>query len=74
MDNFFIDIINWVENYFSGMSDAEFYSTIAIAGAAVFFIIVERIWPYTKGQRVLREGFLTISRFTQLHKVIFSEF
>ncbi|OGU66167.1 MAG: fatty acid hydroxylase, partial [Ignavibacteria bacterium RBG_16_36_9] len=39
------------------MSNAEFYSTLTIAGAAVFFIIAERIWPYTKGQKVLREGF-----------------
>ena len=28
-----------------------------IVTAAVFFIIAERIWPYTKGQKVLREGF-----------------
>ncbi len=33
------------------------YSTLAIVGAAVFFVIAERIWPYTKGQKVLREGF-----------------
>ena len=37
--------------------DAEFYSTLAIVGAAAFFVIAERIWPYTKGQKVLREGF-----------------
>jgi len=57
MANIFLDIVNWVENYFTQMSNAEFYSTVVIAGAAGFFIIVERIWPYTKGQRVLREGF-----------------
>ena len=57
MANIFLDIINWVENYFAQMSNAEFYSFIAIAGTAVFFIVVERIWPYTKGQKVLREGF-----------------
>ncbi len=57
MANIFIGIISWVENYFSGMSNAEFYSTIVIIGAAAFFVIAERIWPYTKGQKVLREGF-----------------
>ena len=57
MANIFVDTIDWVENYFTQMSNAVFYSTVAIAGAAVFFIIVERIWPYTKGQKVLREGF-----------------
>jgi len=31
---------------------------LTIIGAAVFFIIAERIWPYTKGQKVLHEGFL----------------
>jgi sterol desaturase/sphingolipid hydroxylase (fatty acid hydroxylase superfamily) len=57
MANIFTDAVNWVENYFAQMSNAEFYSTIAIGGTAVFFIIVERIWPYMKGQKVLREGF-----------------
>ncbi len=57
MANIFTGIISWVENYFSGMSNAEFYSTLTIVGAAAFFVIAERIWPYTKGQKVLREGF-----------------
>jgi sterol desaturase/sphingolipid hydroxylase (fatty acid hydroxylase superfamily) len=57
MANIFTGIISWVENYFSGMSNAEFYSTIVIVGVASFFVISERIWPYTKGQKVLREGF-----------------
>jgi sterol desaturase/sphingolipid hydroxylase (fatty acid hydroxylase superfamily) len=57
MDNIISDIFNWVENYFANMSDAEYYSTLTIVGAAVIFIIAERIWPYTKGQKVLREGF-----------------
>jgi sterol desaturase/sphingolipid hydroxylase (fatty acid hydroxylase superfamily) len=39
------------------MSNVELYSTLIIVGTAVFFIIAERIWPYTKGQKVLREGF-----------------
>lgn len=53
----FNDILNAVYNYFATMSDAQFYSTVAIACAAVFFIIIERIRPYQKGQEVLREGF-----------------
>ena len=57
MANIFTGIISWVENYFSGMSNAELYSTLTIVGAAAFFVIAERIWPYTKGQKVLREGF-----------------
>ena len=57
MPSIFSDIVNWFENYFTGMSDAELYSTLAIISAAVFFIIIERIWPYTKGQKILREGF-----------------
>ena len=39
------------------MSNAESISTLVIVGTAFFFIIVERIWPYTEGQKVLREGF-----------------
>jgi sterol desaturase/sphingolipid hydroxylase (fatty acid hydroxylase superfamily) len=57
MANILIDIVNAVKNYFANMSSAELYSTLIIVGTAIFFIIVERIWPYTKGQKVLREGF-----------------
>ena len=57
MGNIFADIAHWIQNYFSNMSNAELYSTITIVSVAVFFIIAERIWPYTKGQKVLREGF-----------------
>ncbi len=57
MNNFFEDIVNWIQNYFLNMSSAELYSTLIIVGSAIFFIIVERIWPYTKDQKVLREGF-----------------
>lgn len=57
MDNIFNDTANWVRNYFFTMSDAELFSYLTIVGAAIFFIIAERIWPYTKEQKVLREGF-----------------
>lgn len=57
MADVFADIAHWIQNYFTNMSDAELYSTFIIIGAAIIFIIAERIWPYTKGQKVLREGF-----------------
>ncbi|MBE0573118.1 MAG: sterol desaturase family protein [Ignavibacteriaceae bacterium] len=57
MDSILKDIVGSVYNYFTGMSNAELYSTLIIVGAAILFIIAERIWPYTKGQKVLREGF-----------------
>jgi sterol desaturase/sphingolipid hydroxylase (fatty acid hydroxylase superfamily) len=36
---------------------AQFISFGAITGAAVFFMIAERLWPYNRGQKVLRTGF-----------------
>jgi len=57
MANTFTDIAHWIQNYLLKMPNSELYSYSAIIGAAVFFIIAERIWPYTKGQKVLREGF-----------------
>ena len=57
MMDFLTDIGNWIINYFANMSNAELTSTLIIVGAAIFFIIAERIWPFTKGQEVLREGF-----------------
>lgn len=57
MSNIILDIINWVENYFANMSNAEYYSTLTIIGAAIFFVVAERIFPYTKGQKIFREGF-----------------
>ena len=57
MNNIFTDTADWMKNYFLNMSSPELISTITIVGVAVLFIIAERIWPYTKGQKVLREGF-----------------
>jgi len=53
----FNDIYNVVYKYFASMSSAEWTATIIIAGSAILFILLERIFPYTKGQEVLREGF-----------------
>ncbi len=46
-----------IVEYWLGISAAEQQSFIIIFASAIFFIILERIFPYTKGQRVLREGF-----------------
>ncbi len=46
-----------IVEYWLGISTAEQQSFIIIFASAILFIIIERIFPYTKGQRVLREGF-----------------
>ena len=43
--------------YWTGISAAEQQSFIIIFATAILFIILERMFPYTKGQKVLREGF-----------------
>ncbi len=55
--NIFSDFYNTIFKYLSGLSSAEIISTSLIIFAAMFFIILERIFPYTKNQKVLREGF-----------------
>jgi len=46
-----------VTEYWNNISAAEQQSFIIIFASAFLFVILERIFPYTKGQRVLREGF-----------------
>src|SRR5574338_166431 len=53
----FSEIFNSIYNYLNTMSSAEIISTSLIILAAFIFIILERIFPYTKGQKILREGF-----------------
>ncbi len=55
--NIFSEIFNAVYNYVNGMSSAELISTSLIILAAIVFVLLERIFPYTKGQKILREGF-----------------
>jgi hypothetical protein len=55
--NILSDIFNTIYNYVSSMSSAEIISTSLIILAAVLFVILERIFPYTKNQKILREGF-----------------
>lgn len=76
--NIFSDIINSIYNYLSSLSSAEIISTSLIVFAAIVFIILERIFPYTKGQKILREGFFddlalyTIAQSYILSIIIFS--
>lgn len=76
--NIFSDIINSIYNYLSSLSSAEVISTSLIVFAAIVFIILERIFPYTKGQEILREGFFddlalyTIAQSYILSIIIFS--
>jgi sterol desaturase/sphingolipid hydroxylase (fatty acid hydroxylase superfamily) len=53
----FNNLLTAVYNYISAMSSAELTATIIIVSAAIIFIILERIFPYTQNQKVLREGF-----------------
>ena len=55
--NIFSEIFNVIYNYVNSMSSAEIISTSLIILAAIIFIILERILPYTKDQKILREGF-----------------
>lgn len=72
------DILSAIYDYFASMTSAEMTSTLIIVGAAVFFIVMERFWPYNKGQEVLREGFFndlalyTIAQSYILSIIIFS--
>jgi len=50
-------IFDSVLNYFASLSAAEAISMIIIASSAAFIIMLERIFPYNRGQKVLREGF-----------------
>ncbi|MGQ9643542.1 MAG: sterol desaturase family protein, partial [Ignavibacterium sp.] len=74
----FSDVFNFVTNYINNLSSAEKYSMLIIISAAVLFIILERLFPYTKGQEILREGFFddlalyTIAQSYILSIIIFS--
>lgn len=76
--NIISDVFNLFRNYFYNMSAPEKYSMLLIIAAAILFIILERVFPYTKGQRILREGFFddlalyTIAQSYILSIIIFS--
>lgn len=48
---------NIIKQYLENLSSAEAYSMLIIFSAALLFIILERYFPYDKGQKVFREGF-----------------
>jgi sterol desaturase/sphingolipid hydroxylase (fatty acid hydroxylase superfamily) len=56
-DNIFENILSALLNYLNNLSQPELYTMIVIISAAAIFIILERLFPYTEGQKVLREGF-----------------
>ncbi len=78
VENIIIAIYKAVINYFTSLSTAEAVSMIIIASTALLFILLERFFPYNKGQSVLREGFFddfalyTIAQSYLLSIVIFS--
>lgn len=76
--NIISELVDTISGYFLNMSNAEKYSMLIIFAAAILFVILERIYPYTKGQKVLREGFFddlalyTIAQSYILSIIIFS--
>lgn len=55
--NVFETVLNFISDYWFGMSGPERVSIIIIISTAFAFVILERIFPYTKGQKIFREGF-----------------
>ncbi len=51
------NISELISNYINGLTTIEIISIAGIIGAAFFYIVIERILPYNKGQKVFREGF-----------------
>ena len=50
-------ILSFITEYFYGMSSPEKISVIVIISSALLIVILERLFPYNKDQRFLREGF-----------------
>ncbi|OGU34957.1 MAG: fatty acid hydroxylase [Ignavibacteria bacterium GWB2_35_6b] len=55
--DFFESVWNFFPGYWIGMSAPEKISIIIIIASALLFIILERIFPYNKGQKIFRGGF-----------------
>ena len=76
--NIFSDLFNIISNYLNEISNAEKISLLLIIAAAILFMILERLFPYTKGQKLFREGFFddfalyTIAQSYILSILIFS--
>ncbi len=50
-------IKNFIIDYYHSMSYPELISILIILGWTVVIVILERLFPYTKGQKFFREGF-----------------
>ncbi len=50
-------IVKTIESYLKDLSSLELWSFAIIIGAALFMILLERIFPYNKGQKLFRKGF-----------------
>ncbi len=76
--NILSDLFNIISNYLNEISYAEKISLLLIIAAAILFMILERLFPYTKGQKLFREGFFddfalyTIAQSYILSILIFS--
>lgn len=55
--NILSDLGQSILNYISGLSFAEKISTTLIVLSAFLFVILERIFPYKKDQKIFRQGF-----------------
>lgn len=53
----FESVWDYIHTYWFGMSSPERLSILIIIASAFIFVILERIFPYTKGQKIFREGF-----------------
>jgi sterol desaturase/sphingolipid hydroxylase (fatty acid hydroxylase superfamily) len=78
MDFYSNDFIDFISNYFVSMSNAERLSIILIILSAFILIFLERLFPYNKPQKFLREGIFddfvmyTIAQNYILSIIIFS--
>ena len=55
--NIFDSVILFLSNYWFGLSEPEKISIIVIITSAFLYVILERVFPYTRGQKIFREGF-----------------
>lgn len=78
MDINFNELFDLISDYFVSMSNAERLSITMIILSAFILIFLERIFPYNKNQKILREGFFddfvmyTIAQNYILSIIIFS--
>jgi sterol desaturase/sphingolipid hydroxylase (fatty acid hydroxylase superfamily) len=70
--------LTWIGDALAAMPEADRVSILIIVGSAIGFVLLERIFPYNKGQEIFREGFFddlalyTIAQSYILGIIIFS--